>query len=74
MKNICAQLQEEAKKKQKAIEARIDKWLSTSKGKRQDESTIQVTQYPLDNDEPVGQYAFMRGGDPMETVVERVRE
>lgn len=72
MRKIGAQLQKGAKKQQKSVEATIDKRLSHTKGKRQEESTSKFTEYPLANEEPVGQYASMHEKNPVETVVEQV--
>lgn len=71
---IHAKMQEEAPKQQREVEASIHKKLSQSWGRRSQESTSRVTQFPPMIQEPIGQYASMHGKVLIELVAQQVRE
>jgi len=74
IRKIRAKIQEEAQKQRQAVEATIDKRLSHSRGRRSQESTSRVTQFPPMIKEPIGQYASMHDKKPVEEVVQQVRD
>lgn len=73
MKKIRVKLHKNAYKQQQTVQATIDKRLLQSRGRRPQESMSKVTQIPPTIEEPIGQYASMHSKNPIEQIVQRVR-